>query len=126
MRALVFSILLVGCGGSPSTPPASPTPPTPVAAGSATAGSDAGSAAATAGPSVESMIAKMGEFKDKLCACPDQTCAEGIGDEMKTWTQDLAKQGVKDPHLTDAQAKRLGDIRDAFGTCMRRISNMGG
>jgi hypothetical protein len=131
MRALVFTaILLAGCGGSQSAPPASPAPAaTPPPAGSAvTGGSDAGGSATTTttGPSVDSMIAKMGEFKDKLCACPDQQCVEGVSDEMTKWTHDLKQQGVKDPHLTDDQTKRAAEIGEALGKCMRRIQNMGG
>jgi hypothetical protein len=129
MRALVFTaILFAACGGSQSASPASPAPATPPPAGSAAPlGSDAtGSAASSTGPSVDAMLAKMGEFKDKICACPDQTCVEGVSDEMKKWSDDLKQQGVKDPHLTDDQTKRATEIGQALGTCMRRIGNMGG
>ncbi|HEX4449781.1 MAG TPA: hypothetical protein VH143_02870 [Kofleriaceae bacterium] len=129
MRALIFSaILLAGCGGSQAAAPASAPAATPPPAGSAaTAGSGAaGSASSSAGPSVDSMLVKMSEFKDKICACPDQTCVEGVSDEMKKWTDDLKQQGVKDPRLNDDQTKRATEIGEALGKCMRRIGNMGG
>ncbi len=72
------------------------------------------------------MLNKMSEFKDKICGCPDQTCIEGVEDEMKQWSNELAKQGIKNPRLTDAQAQRGAAIGEALGKCMKRIDNMGG
>jgi hypothetical protein len=95
-----------------------------------TAGSDAGSAtpptSGTPPAVVDGMLNKMSEFKDKICGCPDQTCVEGVEDEMKTWGDDLKKQGIKNPQLTDAQAQRGAAIGEALGKCLKRIGNMGG
>jgi hypothetical protein len=129
MRALVLAILLAGCGGSQSAQPAS-TPPPPAAAttdGSAASGSAVAAASSgSASPAVvDGMLTKMSEFKDKICACPDQTCVAGVQDEMKQWGEDLSKQGIKQPTLTDDQTKRATVIGEALGKCLKRISNMG-
>ena len=129
MRALVLSaILLAGCGGSQSAPPASPPPPaTTTTDGSAASGSAVAAApSGSASPAVvDGMLTKMSDFKDKICACPDQTCVAGVQDEMKQWGEELSKQGVKQPTLTDDQTKRATVIGEALGKCLKRISNMG-
>jgi hypothetical protein len=131
MRALVFSaILLAGCGGSQSASPASPPPPPATATTDGSAASGSAVAAASSGsPSpavVDGMLTKMSEFKDKICACPDETCLNGVQDEMKQWNDDLSKQGIKNPTLTDDQTKRAAALGEALGKCLKRIGNMGG
>ena len=125
MRGLLFCVL-VACGGSQPAP-ASPPPPTsaaPAPVGSATPAAPPAAGSAT-GLNPETLIAKMSEFKDKICACPDQTCAEGVATEMQTWGNEMQKAGAKNLQLTDDQSKRVTDVANALGVCMKRISNMG-
>ena len=129
MRALLFCFAVAACGGSQSAQPAMPPPATAPTTGSATAGSDTAAAApaGSASPAVvDGMLVKMGEFKDKICACPDQACLEGVQDEMQKWGADLAKQGITSPTLNEDQTKRATALGEALGKCIKRISNMGG
>ena len=68
----------------------------------------------------------MDTFKGKLCACPDQTCVQGVSDEMTQWAKDMQAKGMKDPKMTDDQTKRATAIGEDMGKCMKRIMNMGG
>jgi hypothetical protein len=126
MRALALCFLLA-CGGSappPATTPPPATDPAPTAAGSATATPPpAGSGAEV---DVEALLTKMTGFKDKLCACPDATCLEGVSDEMNAWAKDMKDKGMKEPHLNDDQTKRATAVGEEMGKCFKRISNMGG
>jgi hypothetical protein len=124
MRALALCFLLA-CGGSAPPPATTPPPaaePAPTAATPATP-PPAGSGAQ---PDLDAIIVKMGSFKDKLCACPDSACMEGVSDEMATWGKDLEAKGMMKPQPTDDQAKRVTAITDEMAKCYKRISNMGG
>ncbi len=125
MRALVFCAL-VACGGSAPPPAATPPPaaePAPTAAATPATPPATGSGAT---PDVEVLLAKVAGFKDKLCACPDSNCVQGVSDEMNTWAKDMEAKGMKEPHMTDDQTKRAAAIGDDIGKCIKRITNMGG
>ena len=70
---------------------------------------------------VDAMIAKLGQFKDKLCGCPDQQCAEGVSTDMQAWGK-----GLKDPKLNDDQAKRTQAITEEMAKCAKRLMTMQG
>src|SRR4051794_15982872 len=46
-------------------------------------------------------IAKMTEFKDKMCACKDKACTEKVTEEMTKWGQEQAKSADKDMKMSE-------------------------
>ena len=66
-------------------------------------------------------MAKMEEFKNKMCACKehDSKCAQGVTDEMTKWSQEMAKNaGDKKPDdVSPEDAKKMADITKAMGEC---------
>lgn len=125
MRALVFCVL-VACGGSAPAPATTPPPATePAPAAAAAPATPPPAAGSGAQPDVDALLVKMGGFKEKLCACPDSACIQGVSDEMTTWAKDMEAKGMKEPHLTDDQTKRATAITDEMSKCYKRISNMG-
>jgi hypothetical protein len=69
--------------------------------------------------SSEKALAKMEEFKDKLCACKDAACTQHVSDEMSKWAQDAAKDQTEPPHMTEEDTKRATAIGEEMGTCMQ-------
>jgi hypothetical protein len=66
-------------------------------------------------------MAKMEDFKNKMCACKehDTKCAQGVTDEMTKWSQEMAKNaGDKKPDdVSPEDAKKMADITKAMGDC---------
>jgi len=70
-------------------------------------------------------MAKMGEFKDKMCACKDKKCADGVQDEMNKWSADNAKNAGDKPEKPDEKTmKEMQDVGTKYGECMAKA--MGG
>ena len=61
---------------------------------------------------------KMGEFKDKMCACKDAKCAQSVSDDMTKWGQEQSKAMTEPPKLSDEQVKQATDIGEQMGNCM--------
>jgi hypothetical protein len=70
-------------------------------------------------------MAKMGEFKDKMCACKDKKCADGVQDEMNKWSAESAKNAGDKPEKPDEKTmKEMQDVGTKYGECMAKA--MGG
>jgi hypothetical protein len=70
-------------------------------------------------------MAKMGEFKDKMCACKDKKCADGVQDEMNKWSAENAKSAGDKPEKPDEKTmKEMQDVGTKYGECMAKA--MGG
>src|SRR3954464_9742656 len=70
-------------------------------------------------------MAKMTEFKDKMCACKDKGCADKVQDEMNKWTADNAKNAGDKPEKPDEKTmKEMQDVGTKYGECMAKA--MGG
>ena len=54
----------------------------------------------------EAAMAKMSEFKDKMCACKDTACAQKVSEEMTKWSADQAKDQKEPPKMSDEPATR--------------------
>jgi hypothetical protein len=74
-----------------------------------------------AGGSGEAM-AKMTEFKDKMCACKDAACAKSVSDEMTKWSQDQAGKTKEPVKMSEADQKKATEIGTAMGECMQKAS----
>lgn len=66
-------------------------------------------------------MAKMSEFKDKMCACKDKKCADGVQDEMNKWTAENAKNAGDKPEKPDEKTmKEMQDVGTKYGECMAK------
>jgi hypothetical protein len=66
-------------------------------------------------------IAKMGEFKDKMCACKDKACTEKVTEEMTKWGQEQAKGGDKDAKVSEEDTKKMAAVTEEMTKCMTKI-----
>ncbi|CAN5854499.1 hypothetical protein BH11MYX3_BH11MYX3_10600 [soil metagenome] len=70
-------------------------------------------------------MAKMGEFKDQMCACKDKACADKVQEGMNKWSADNAKSaGDKPEKPSDEDMKKMQDVGTKYGECMAKA--MGG
>jgi hypothetical protein len=70
-------------------------------------------------------MAKMGEFKDKMCACKDKKCADDVQDQMNKWSAESAKSAGDKPEKPDEKTmKEMQEVGTKYGECMAKA--MGG
>lgn len=65
-------------------------------------------------------IAKMTEFKDRMCACKDKACTENVAEEMTRWSQANAK-GEKEVKMSEEDMKKSTAIGEELTRCMTKI-----
>jgi hypothetical protein len=73
-------------------------------------------------------MAKMGEFKDKMCACKDAKCAQGVQEEMTKWSQEMAKNaGDKKPEpMSEEDTKKYTEATTKMAECAQTAMSAGG
>ena len=71
-------------------------------------------------------MAKMGEFKDKMCKCSDKACADGVQAEMTKWSSDMAGKAKKDEKVDEATMKKMTELGEEYGKCMAKAMGAGG
>ncbi|HTL38022.1 MAG TPA: hypothetical protein VL326_33050 [Kofleriaceae bacterium] len=94
---------------------------TPVAgtAPSPTTDKPADKPAGKAGGYYTQMVAKMTGFKERMCACKDQACIDGVSKDMTDWSLAQANNTTADmSDYNDAMAKQLTDVMEAYTKCM--------
>lgn len=65
-------------------------------------------------------MAKMVEFKDKMCGCADKKdkdCAQKVTEEMTKWAQDSAKNNPAAATPNAADAKKMEEVGKQLGEC---------
>jgi hypothetical protein len=62
----------------------------------------------------------MEDFRDKICACKDTPCVQGVSDEMAKWSQDMAKNSEEPPRMSEEETKRATEIGEEMGKCMQK------
>ncbi|HEX7702362.1 MAG TPA: hypothetical protein VF403_16600 [Kofleriaceae bacterium] len=63
-------------------------------------------------------LSKMGEFKDKMCACKTPACATDVTNEMATWSQAMTKEhGDKPPAMSAEETKKFTAISQELAKC---------
>jgi hypothetical protein len=67
-------------------------------------------------------LAKMTEFKDRLCACKDKACADAVSQELSKWMSDVASTGPKSEAPTKEQEEKMGDVAKQLGECSAKLS----
>lgn len=112
MRAAVLSIALAACRASqPAPPPVSNHVSAPVADAPADAALTGGAAA----------IAKLEQFADDMCKCPDRDCADHVLDAMTQWAEDLARDGEATPKVNSAEDEQAHAATDRVSRCMSDV-----
>lgn len=68
---------------------------------------------------IKAAVAKLSEFKERMCACKNKDCAQQVNDEMTKWSNAMAKeQAMKAP---DADAtKQVSELATQMGDCMAK------
>ena len=61
-------------------------------------------------------MAKMTEFKDKMCACKDKACADGVQHAMMDWSTGAMKDAAN-MKLSPDDTKKMTDVAKAMSEC---------
>jgi len=71
-------------------------------------------------------MAKMGEFKDQMCACKDKACADKVQESMNKWSAENAKNaGDKPEKPSDEDMKKMTEVGTKYGECMTKAMSGG-
>jgi hypothetical protein len=112
--------MLIACA-QPNSPP-----PVWVAPTSALVPVDAAPAQADAGDLFDQFLTAMNGFADRMCSCPDASCATNLASEMKQWTVEFAKTATHDEaQLTPRQKQQAHDVAMRLRDCTRAATGAG-
>lgn len=68
----------------------------------------------------EAMLA-MEKFRDQMCACSDQACAQQVSEGMTKWSQEIAANWHGEfPRPTEEDTRRMAEITRRMTDCMTR------
>jgi hypothetical protein len=73
------------------------------------------------GTSMADAMAKMGEFKDKMCVCKDKPCADKVVEDMTKWSQEMADSADPDTKVGDDDIKKMRDVTEQFTKCATKL-----
>jgi len=111
MKVAVWSIALAACRASQPAPPVSNHMLAPSAEAPIDAAPRGGAAA----------IAKLEQFADDMCKCPDRDCADHVIDAMTQWAEDLARDGEATPKVNSAEDEQARAATDRMSRCMSDV-----
>lgn len=83
------------------------------------AGDQGGGGAVSAKVAAEA-LAKMTEFKDKMCACKDKACADTVTGDMTKWSEEMSKTMDPSAKPSDEDMKKMTDVGTQMGECMAK------
>jgi hypothetical protein len=68
----------------------------------------------------------MSDMTDKMCACKDKACADGVVADMTKWSTEQAKNatGKEAAKMSDEDTKKMADVSKKYSDCMMKA--MGG
>src|SRR6185503_1141221 len=73
------------------------------------------------------VVAKMTEFKDRMCACKNKACTDKVTEDMTKWNQELAKTGGdKEAKLNDDAQNKVMLASDEMTRCLQKIASTAG
>jgi hypothetical protein len=70
------------------------------------------------------VVAKMNEFKERMCACKDKACAEKVNDDLMKWSTEQSK-GDKEAKGTDEDNKKIISISEDMSKCQQKLNDTG-
>lgn len=77
-------------------------------------------AAGCGGGGADEILGKMRGFKDKVCACKDKACVEGVEKEMLEWAMKNMDK-MKNLKPTKAQDEAADKIEDEMDKCKAKF-----
>jgi hypothetical protein len=69
------------------------------------------------GSKADNALSDLEGFKDRLCACQDKDCADGVKKDLKEWKKKMREENVKKSDLSDDQKKRAKEIDKEMDSC---------
>lgn len=72
------------------------------------------------GGGADEILGKMRSFKDKVCACKDKACIEGVEKEMMEWAMKNMDK-MKNMKPTKAQDEAADKIEDEMDKCKEKV-----
>jgi hypothetical protein len=76
------------------------------------------------GSTMDKAMKQMKLYRDQFCACKDSACAQKVSDDMTKWGQEMAKDDVEPPKMSEEETKEFTAIGEEMGKCMQKA--MGG
>lgn len=73
----------------------------------------------------EEAIAKMAEFKDKMCVCVDKACADRVTEDMTRWGQEQAGRVDLDVRISEDDTKAMATVVEEMTRCMTKAMMAG-
>lgn len=77
--------------------------------------------AAACGSKADNALSDLEGFKDRVCACKDKECADGVKKDMREWKKKMRDEGIKKSELTDDQKKRAKEIDKEMDSCAEKF-----
>jgi hypothetical protein len=65
------------------------------------------------------LMAKLSEFKDRMCACKDVKCAETVELDVSTWNREQTQKGP--PNLSEDDQHRAMELQMERSGCARDL-----
>jgi hypothetical protein len=69
------------------------------------------------GSKTDDAIAGLKKYKDKMCACSDKECAEGVDKEMRDWRKDMKKDMKGEDKPSESVMKEIMEIQSEYQAC---------
>jgi hypothetical protein len=66
-------------------------------------------------------VARMTEFKNRMCACKDKACSDQVSNELSRWSQAQAKSDGDKAESPSEEDPRLEAVTDEMTRCMLRL-----
>lgn len=68
------------------------------------------------------VVAKMGEFKDRMCACKDKACGDKVSDDMIKWSSEVQKSDKDGKGGTEEETKKVVAISEDMSKCQQKLN----
>lgn len=69
-------------------------------------------------------LAKMTDFRDRMCACADKPCADKLNQEYMDWAN-KSSGGDKPTQMSEDDAKKITDVSLKYNECLAKWSGAG-
>jgi hypothetical protein len=74
----------------------------------------------------DKMLAEAEDFKDKLCACKDKACVDGVDQDMKAWDKAMNEKLGKDEKPPDKVADNVYALMEEMRECTKGVRKAAG
>jgi hypothetical protein len=72
---------------------------------------------------IASAMAKLKDFTDEMCACPDKACAEAVSKSMEQWAKEMGEDEGRElaATMTEDDKKEATTIAERMAKCMMAV-----